>query len=497
MTPMPPRDSYDVLVVEDDADTRANLRDVLELDDYRVETAGTLAEAFDRHDWERYIAIILDRRLPDGLAEGALPRLLNLAPRSTVLIVTGYRDLEGGLACLRAGASDYILKPINPDALRASLGRIAERRRLERERERSEAKFRCLVEAAQCLIVILRPDRTICYFGPYAESLTGYGAAEVLGKDYVEALAASDDRAEVANAIRGVFAGKTLQGVEFPMRTRDGSSRWMLWNARRMEDYEGGVALLAVGHDITDRRQATERALQSERLAAIGQMVTGLAHESRNALQRSKAALELLSQEVEDRPEALDLVARANKAQDHLHKLYEEVRGYAAPIVLRLEPCDLEELVRETWNALSLVRGARQVTFVESFDKSNRRIDADAFALGQVLRNVLENSLAACLDPAEIRFEASAVKLNGRPALRVSLRDNGPGLSPEQRERIFEPFYTTKTRGTGLGMAISQRIVEAHGGRIEVGDGTTGTEIVMTLPCRATPATSGRRAALD
>lgn len=482
---MPLRDSYDVLIIEDDADTRANLRDVLELDDYQVETAGTLAEALDRTDWERYFAIILDRRLPDGLAESAMPQLLKLAPQATVLIVTGYRDLEGGLACLRAGASDYILKPINPDALRASLGRIADRRRLERERERSEAKFRCLVEAAQCLIVILRADRTICYFGPYAETLTGYRAGDVLGRDYADLFALPDDRATVADTIQRVFAGETLQGVELTILTRGGAPRWMLWNARRMDDYEGDAAMLAVGHDITERKQAIHRALQAERLAAIGQMVTGLAHESRNALQRSKAALEMLALEVEDRPDALDLVARANKAQDHLHKLYEEVRGYAAPINLRLEPCDLGELVRETWNALSVVRGDRPVQLVESAGDAHGRIEADPFALSQVLRNILENSLAACPDPGEIRFTAAAATLDGRAAVRVSLRDSGPGLSREQRERIFEPFYTTKTRGTGLGMAIARRIVEAHGGRIEVGeDSSPGAEIIMTLPCR-------------
>jgi len=487
---MPPRDNYDVLVIEDDPDTRANLRDVLELDDYQVETAGTLAEALDREDWDRYFAIILDRRLPDGLAESALPQLVKLAPQATVLIVTGYRDLESGLACLRAGASDYILKPINPDALRASLGRIAERRRLERERERSEAKFRHLVEAAQCLIVILREDRTICYFGPYAEELTGYGAADVLGKDYADLFALPDDRATVADTIQRVFAGETLRGVELAILTRAGEPRWMLWNARRMEDYEGDVAMLAVGHDITERKQAIHRALQAERLAAIGQMVTGLAHESRNALQRSKAALEMLALEVEDRPDALDLIARANKAQDHLHKLYEEVRSYAAPINLRLEPCDFGELVRETWNALSVVRGDRPVKLVESFGNANLRIEADPFALGQILRNILENSLAACPDPGEIRVTASDATLAGRSALRVSFYDNGPGLSREQRERIFEPFYTTKTRGTGLGMAIARRIVEAHGGRIEVGvDSSSGAEIVVTLPSR--PSQSG------
>src|SRR5947208_1300452 len=113
-----------VLVIDDDADTRANLRDILELDgDYRVETAGTIAEALDRDDWSQIGAILLDRKLPDGSAEAVLPRLRQLAPDAAVLIVTGYADLTGAISALRQGAADYILKPINPDALRAGLAR--------------------------------------------------------------------------------------------------------------------------------------------------------------------------------------------------------------------------------------------------------------------------------------------------------------------------------------------------------------------------------------
>ena len=143
--------------MDDDADTRSNLCDILELDHFQVETAGTVAEVLKRKDWDRISAVLLDRRLPDGNAEELLPRLRQLAPEAAILIVTGYADLQGAIAALRQGAADYILKPINADALRASLARLAERRRLTLAKERSETAFRTLVEAAPCLIAILPP----------------------------------------------------------------------------------------------------------------------------------------------------------------------------------------------------------------------------------------------------------------------------------------------------------------------------------------------------
>jgi signal transduction histidine kinase len=354
----------DILVIEDDPDTRANLQDILELDDYHVEAASTATEALARRDWARFAAIILDRLLPDARADELLPRLRALAPRAEVIVVTGYADIQGAIAALRQGASDYILKPLNPDALRASLLRVAERHRL-------------------------------------------------------------------------------------------------------------ALAL----------EQAQRRALQAERLAAIGQMVAGLAHESRNALQRSQACLEMLALLVRDRPEALDLIARLQKAQDHLHHLYEDVRSYATPIQLETKPCDLAAIWREAWAHLRSARNDKPAELIELAGTNDLRLIADAFRLEQVFRNVFENALAAGREAVAITVLVEEARLDDRRALRILVRDNGPGIPLDQRAKVFEPFFTTKAKGTGLGMAICRRIIEAHGGLISVGDDPPpGATILFTLP---------------
>jgi PAS domain S-box-containing protein len=472
-----------VLLIDDDADTRANLRDILGLDDYCVETAGTAEEALSRDNWPSISAILLDRKLPDSSAEELLPRLKQLAPDAAILIVTGYADLEGAIAAIRQGAADYITKPINPDLIRNRLARIAEQKRLALAKERSEAAFRSLVEAAPCMIVILRADHSLVYFSPFAEELTGYSTAEVLGKDYLQTFLPEAYRQALADETRRVLSGTPAREFENPVLCRDGSQRWMVWNARRLDDYEGQAAVLAVGQDITKLKQVQEQALQSERLAAIGQMMTGLAHESGNALARSKACLEMLAWEVEDKPEALELIDRIQKAQNHLKHLYEEVRGYAAPITLDRETWDLSGIWRQAWENLAVSRQARDTSLREKTGRLDLHCALDQFGLEQVFRNILENSLAACPDPVRIEVRCSKALINRQPAVRVAVRDNGPGLNAEQRRRIFDPFFTTKTKGTGLGMAIAKRIVEAHGGRIAVGPGSGGgAEILILLP---------------
>ena len=364
--------------------------------------------------------------------------------------------------------------------------RFAQQQRVERlvAKERSEAAFRTLVEAAPCLILILRPDGTVAYFNEFAEQLTGYAAAEVRGKDYVSLFLPDEWRAAVAEQVRGVLAGVPGRGQENPLRCRhDACPCWVVWNTRLLPDHEGGPAVLMVGQDISALKHAQEQALQSARLAAIGQMMTGLAHESGNALARSQACLEMLALEVQDRPEALDLIRRVQKAQDHLRQLYEEVRGYAAPLRLEREAWDVSGIWRQAWANLGVQRQGRDAALREETAGVDLRCPVDHFRLEQVFRNVFENALAACRDPARLTVACADAELDGRPALRVAVRDNGPGLSPEQRLRIFDPFYTTKTKGTGLGMAIAKRILDAHGGQIAVGDAAgPGAEILLLLP---------------
>lgn len=480
---IPPTPVSHILVIEDDVDASANLRDILELDDFAVSTAGSIADALERIAHERVDMIILDRRLPDGTAEDALPQLKERAPDAAVIIVTGFADMDGVITALREGADDYLLKPVNPDLLRNTLEQIRTRQRLAAEKRRTENAFRALVEAAGCMIVILRSNGRVAYFNSFSEELTGCEAAEVLGRDFFEQFFLEEDRARSRRVFDCVLEGGSLRNYQSTLKRREGGPATLLWNARRLDDYSFEPVVLAVGQDITSLKQAQDRALHAERLAAIGQMVAGLAHESRNALQRSQACLEMLELEIGDNSEAKDLLARIQKAQDQLHKLFDEVRGYVAPIQLDRCQCQMSEIWREAWELLVTQRKGRHAELREMPCTIDLECDVDRFRLVQVFRNLFENSLAACKDPAVIEIHCSRAQWNGHDAIRVAVRDNGPGLSAEQRARVFEPFFTTKTHGTGLGMPIAQRIVAAHEGEISVGDGaSSGAEIIVTLP---------------
>jgi PAS domain S-box-containing protein len=350
---------------------------------------------------------------------------------------------------------------------------------LRRERDFAEG----LIENAQVLVLVLDRDGRVDRVNPFLEQVAGQQPEEVRGADWFARFVPDRDRARARAAFHRALQGQDGGQLTYAILTRDGGEREVDWTHRWLDgESDGPPRVLAIGHDITELKEAQRRAVQAGRLAAIGQMVTGLAHESRNALQRSQACLEMLAFRLDDRPESLDLVSGIQDAQDDLQRLYEEVRTYAAPMSIDRRECRLRGLLLEAWGQLEWTLKGRDARLVEGGDDDGLCL-ADAPRMVQVFRNLLDNALAACHDPVVVAVDWSGGDLGGRAAIRVALRDNGPGFSPEQRRNLFEPFYTTKTQGTGLGMAIARRIVEAHGGSIAAGvDGGPGAEIVITLP---------------
>ena len=211
--------------------------------------------------------------------------------------------------------------------------------------------------------------------------------------------------------------------------------------------------------------------------------MTALAHESRNVLQRSVACLKLLSKRVKNMPEALELIADAQAAQDNVVRLFEQVRRYAAPVLINSTSCPLGQLLEEAWQHLETMREGRNVRLQHDYCPLDLECEVDPPVIREVFRNIFENALSACEDSVEVSVQYDEVEIGGDPAVRVRIHNNGPALTVEQLKGIFEAFYTTKTHGTGLGMSLGKRFVEAHHGDIAVDNvHGSGVEVRVTLP---------------
>ncbi len=359
---------------------------------------------------------------------------------------------------------------------------ITDRKRAEEAVRRERDFAENLIAAAPAIVLVLDRQGRVLRFNPFLGQILGRLPDELRGVDWFATFVPVEDRPRARAGFERALMESESGHVIHRIDAASGYAREVEWSHKALPGNPGSV--LTIGHDITDLREAQKRALQAERLAAIGQMVTGLAHESRNALQRSQACHEMLVRRVGNQPEAVDLLSGIQEAQDDLHRLYEEVRNYAAPILLDRRECSLRDVLHEAWARLEPLRRRRNATLGEEGERAPT-CAVDRFRLRQVFYNVLDNALAACQDPVEINVEWADTFLHGERALCAIVRDNGPGFTPDQRRNLFEPFFTTKTQGTGLGMAIAKRIVEAHEGLIAVGaDDQPGGRIIITLPTR-------------
>jgi signal transduction histidine kinase len=241
---------------------------------------------------------------------------------------------------------------------------------------------------------------------------------------------------------------------------------------------------------VIDNSRQYRRMQERDRLAALGQMAAGLAHEVKNPLGAIKGAAQLLS-DPRDRAGAIEqeFVGIILEEVERLDRVVGSVLDYARPSKGELGAVDLNAVVRRTVTVLASDR-AEDCEIVTELSDDLPPVRADAEQLRQVLINLVRNAIQAMGGRGTVRVRtathAEAPAAIGSPPVgewvEVSVRDAGPGIAPQVLKNLFVPFFTTKDRGTGLGLAISQRMVEEMGGRIEVmshlGDGATFTVLL-------------------
>jgi two-component system, LuxR family, sensor kinase FixL len=348
----------------------------------------------------------------------------------------------------------------------------------ERSAEHAFAARRVL-DAVADGVLILADDGTIVDINVAAEKLFAVELTGVEGRHVSELL---QSIAEIGSLERLLEQSVACGGIDAEIGSRrDGGFPVHITVSQSLES-EGNRYVLVV-RDFRAIRSAQQRILETERLAAIGETMAALAHESRNALQRMQSCLTLLK--LRTGPEVHDLVDDMQDAQDQLQRLYEEVRSFAAPLQLSLELVDLPQLLDKTWRQLRMQWAPKRLVWAVTpeWRQMRTKVSADAARLGQVLRNVLENAIQASPDGGRVAVRASEITVGRRPMLRLSIDDEGPGVPAKNRTRIFDLLYTTKPEGTGMGLAIARRIVREHDGEILVEDSELGgARVVILLP---------------
>jgi two-component system, NtrC family, nitrogen regulation sensor histidine kinase GlnL len=329
----------------------------------------------------------------------------------------------------------------------------------------SAALARAAIDSVGSAIVLVGDAGEVLYLNPAAEELFSRSLS-VAGGEPVRDLPGGAPLAAIAARAR---QAQENQAAVFPSP----SDRTVAMQVEASPLFDGSACLGTALELRTPR--ADERTLDFEALAA------GLAHEIKNPLAGLQGSAELLAREAEGSArEYAQVIAREAKRVDGLVR---ELLDLARPAALQPAPVDIHNVLGDVRVLARGVPGADGVRFVERFDPSLPRVIGDEEKLMQVILNMVRNALDALAgrpDP-QLTLETSVatqrVRLaNGKtlPLARISVKDNGPGIPATMVPRLFTPFATSKPHGTGLGLAISRRIIDAHGGRIEVRNRSSG-----------------------
>lgn len=316
-------------------------------------------------------------------------------------------------------------------------------------------------------------------FNPYAERLTGISLNDIYGTPITSLFECFGDYLhELTTAISG----------EFEYQTRDNLSMRLGYRAAPFDDSSGSLAGFIISFwDVSAIKRMEAELKKSDRLAALGELSARMAHEIRNPLAAICGSVQLLSSHPGVDESDRRLLAIVTREADRLNLLITEFLEYARPKLPVTEQIAVASFLDDVCLLISADPRFAQITISNSIP-SFMTLEGDPNQLRQVMINILQNSADAMDACGEIVIE-SCYQLHGSdaykkaPVIRLSITDTGSGMSEEAMQHLFEPFWTTKTAGTGLGLAVTYRIIEAHGGTISVENPETGgCRFIITLP---------------
>ena len=341
----------------------------------------------------------------------------------------------------------------------------------------SEARYQEIVDGSSSLVTTFDENGTVLFFNSRCEELTGIPRANAIGRNFAELLIAKDARAEVTSSWRRLLENQPERPHEGAVPGVEG--RRVRWHFTTLPSGAGPV-LCATGVDVTDERELQARTRRAERLASLGTMAAGLAHEIRNPLNSARLQLTLAERRFGRTPPDLSSAEQAVHLAagevDRAGKLVTEFLEFARPQPLLLAPTDLGHLLGELSALLGPEAEEAGITLRFHLESpATALVDRDG--IKQVLENLLRNAFEAIGTAGHVEVRA---RREGDSVI-LEVEDDGPGLTvPEAM--LFEPFYTTKPNGTGLGLAIANRIVSDHGGAVSVRSRPGQTIFSATLP---------------
>lgn len=380
---------------------------------------------------------------------------------------------------------------------------VSEQRRLEQELLRTKEYFEAIVESSVDMIITTDPKGLITFCNRAGLNALKYGKEELLGQHVSKLYPRKREQAHFI--MKHLLESGFLDGYEMNIIKADNTEIPISISAALLKDDRGNsLGTVGVFKDITKRKELEAELLRTQatlvqagKMRALGDLVSGVAHELNNPLMASESILFVLKKLIGDNPNLQSKIGVLEQCNFRMEKIIKHLREFSRADEAAFTDIDVREPLENALLITSQQLMDHQVSIERNFGADLPNIWGDKNQLEQVFLNMIANAKDAMENtgrPKKISFTTSLIQSNDKPFVDVSIQDTGKGISPDILDKIFDPFFTTKevSKGTGLGLAICYGIIGNHGGRIEVvtkpGEGTTFHILLAVSPNAAIKA---------
>lgn len=463
-----------VLIIDDDEDDFLLTADHLKNIPGRafdIEWASTYEQGLARIKSCEHDVYIVDYALgaKDGIA--LIREALEASCEEPMILLTGMDDPRVDEAAAQLGAFDYLLKgSLNADQLERSIRYSLAQAATHKALRENERKFRTAFDKSRDLNIIADLDGQLLSVSSAAEQLTGYSVPELLKMRAADLYVNPEDGQHLEKKLS--LEGEAV-GPRIELRCKNGDTRTCAIYATLQTDRNGKPYYQAVVHDLTAKIREERATLLSQKMEATGRLMRMLAHEVRNPLTNIGLALDGLSSELPPDSDLLDLADIIKRNADRISSLITQLLHSSRPTELNLQPITLREVIFDTLEDVKDRIALKKINAtLDLADGHTAMLDREKIKIA--FTNIIVNAIEA-MDEGTGRLEISLRRAGQK--LVASIRDNGSGISPENLNRLFEPYFTSKKHGIGLGLAATLNIIQSHGATVEVaskiGEGTS------------------------
>ena len=515
-----------ILVVDDDENDRQLLEVLLEAEGFTVMTATSGAKALAVIAQAAPDLILLDVMMPemDGYRVAETIKSNRALAPIPIIMVTVLDDREAMMRSLAAGAEDVLVKPVHRAELSMRvrnllrlkahgdhLGRYNQS--LKREvgaraaaLTASEQRYRALFENAHDAIALLTPEGVVREMNQKWADIIGVSREELSGR-HVRDFAAPGEESKNSRTYRQMVASDQALSGALKIASADGSILFMEFSHATF-DVAGERLVLAIGRDVTEKRQLEDQLRQAQKLEVIGQLAGGVAHDFNNILTAILGFCDLLLMDLGSDHAACADVLEIKTAGERAAGLTRQLLAFSRKQILQTNVLDINKVVKSMETMLRRLTPAN-IDLVVSLQDAIAAIEVDPSQLEQIVVNLVVNASDAMPRGGKLTIETSNVRLDetyrGRhlPVIpgdyvMLAVSDTGVGMDEATSQRVFEPFFTTKEvgKGTGLGLATVYGIVKQSGGDIWVySEPGHGSAFKIYLPVVTAPVSTAVKAA--